>query len=98
MLAQPFAERHICAPVAVEVEIFFHNKSAHLRLLRFDIVGVDAVIADLRVRHGDDLPGVRRIGQDLLIPGNTRVETDLSRNLPFRSEILSGEDGAVFKC
>ena len=34
---------------------------------RFFILGVDAVVADVRVREGDDLAGVGRIGQDFLV-------------------------------
>ena len=45
---------------------------------RFDILGVGTGVADVRKGKGDDLPGVRRIGQYLLVPGDGRIETNLA--------------------
>ena len=42
------------------------------------VVGVDAVVADVRVGEGDDLPGVRRIGDDLLVARQRGVEHQLA--------------------
>ena len=39
---------------------------------------VIAVVADLRARHRDDLTGIGRIGEDLLVAGHARVEHDLA--------------------
>ena len=41
---------------------------------RLEILGVRAVVADVRVGERDDLPGVRRVGDDLLVAGHHRVE------------------------
>ena len=39
---------------------------------------VDAVVADVRVGEGDDLAGVGRVGDDLLVAGQHGVEHDLA--------------------
>ena len=42
----------------------------------FDVFPVGSDIADMGEREGDDLPGVRRVGQDLLVAGDRSIETD----------------------
>ena len=49
-----------------------------------EVGGVDAVVADVRVGERDDLPGVRRVGDDLLVAGQRRVEHDLAAGDPAR--------------
>ena len=44
------------------------------------VVGVDAVVADVRIRERDDLARVRRVGDDLLVARHRRVEHDLAGN------------------
>ena len=43
---------------------------------------VDAVVADVGVGEGDDLPGVGRVGDDLLVAGEDGVEHDLAGGHP----------------
>ena len=49
---------------------------------RFVVVAVDAVVADVRIRERDDLPRVRRVGDDLLVADERGVEHDLARDHP----------------
>src|SRR2546430_2766160 len=67
-------ERRFRTPVAGDRRFFADDKAGHLRRARLDVIGRHAVIADFRARHRDDLAGIRRIRQDLLIPGHARVE------------------------
>ena len=53
-----------------------HASRSEARALQILVVGAD--IADMREGEGDDLPGIRRVGQDLLIAGHRRVEADLA--------------------
>jgi len=62
-----------------------------------DVDRVDARVADERVGHGDDLPAVRCVGQDLLVAGHRRVEADLAVGGERRAERLAAPDAAVFK-
>ena len=45
---------------------------------RLHVFGVGADIADMREGEGDDLPGIRRVGQDLLIAGHRGIEANLA--------------------
>ena len=58
---------------------------------RFDVLAVDARVADVRVRERDELPAVRRVGEDLLVPGDGGVEDDLAHGAGTRA------DGAAVK-
>ena len=51
----------------------------------------------MREGEGDDLPGIGRVGQDLLIAGHRRVEADLADRDAGRARALSLDDGAVGK-
>ena len=63
----------------------------------FDVLLVGADIADVREGEGDDLSGVGRIGQDLLVTGHRGVETDLAHGVAGRAETDAFEHGAVGK-
>ena len=43
------------------------DDAATERAARFEVGGVDAVVADVRVGEGDDLAGVGGVGDDLLV-------------------------------
>ena len=51
--------------------------TAHTRQ-RLEVGGVDPVVADVRVRERDDLPGIARVAEYLLVAAQRRVEHDLS--------------------
>ena len=61
------------------------------------VLGVGADIADMGKGEGDDLPGIRRIGQDLLIAGHGGVEAHLADRDADRARALAFEHGAVGK-
>ena len=61
---------------------------------RLVVVGVHAVVADVGIGEGDDLPGVGRIGDDLLVPGQHRVEDGLPGGHPALGE---GTDGLTLE-
>ena len=58
---------------------------------------VDPVIADQRIRHGDDLAAIGRIGQDFLITGHGGVEAGLPGCGDGRSEPGSLKHPAIFQ-
>jgi hypothetical protein len=64
---------------------------------RLSIFVVDAVVADQRIRHHYVLPGVGRIGEDLLIPGHGGIEDDLSQRRPWSPETVAVETAAVLE-
>ena len=74
------------------------EKHAGVRLVRIHVLLVDAVVANERIGHGDDLPLVRRVGQDFLIPRHGCVETNLPGDRRGSAERLPLENGAVLQC
>ena len=74
-----------------------HDEAGHLRPCRLHILRVGAVVADERVGHGYELPGVGRIGENLLIAGHGRVEDDFADGDPGVTEWKSVEAPPVFK-
>ena len=73
------------------------NEALHLRMGRLFIFRVDAVVADQRISHGDDLSLVGRIGQDLLVAGHAGVENDFAEGFVVRSKAAAGEDCSIFQ-
>jgi len=49
----------------------------------------------MRKGEGDELPGIGRIGENLLIAGHRGVEADLADRLAFRAEAKTLQHGAV---
>ena len=62
---------------------------------RLDVVLVGADIADVREGEGDDLPGIGRIGEDLLVAGHRGVEADLADRVAGGAEAKAFQHGAV---
>ena len=58
---------------------------------------VDAVIADQRIGHRDDLTAIRRIGQHLLITGHRGVETNFADLRALRAKGFAFENATVFE-
>ena len=52
----------------------------------FDVLGVDAVVADVRIGQRDDLPAVARVGQDFLVAGERGVEHHLADRRAGRAD------------
>ena len=75
-------QAHVRPVVGIERRQLLDDKPRHVRLAALDVLPVDAVVADQRVGHRDDLPLVGRIGQDLLVAGHRRVEDDFAFGVP----------------
>src|SRR5256712_3993141 len=73
----------------------FDDEPVDPRPPRLLVLLVDAVVADHRVGHRDDLPSIRRIGQDLLIPLHGGIEDDLTRGFSLRAERPAPERAPV---
>ncbi len=62
---------------------------------RFDVFVVGSDISDMGKCEGDELPGIGRIGEDLLVTGHRRVEADFADRLAFRAEAEAFQHGAI---
>ena len=56
-----------------------------------------AVVADFGAGHRDNLPGVGRVREDLLVPRQPGVEHDFAGRGPFRADGRALEPGAIFQ-
>ena len=84
-------------PVAPAARQLADDDAAAERPAALVVVLVDAVVADVRVREGDDLPGIGRIGDHLLVARQHGVEHDLAgrRTVDVGADPLALERGAV---
>ena len=98
VLLQPIAKARGRPPVAVEIKILPDNKSGNLRLHRLKVVKIDAVVSDKRIRHRHDLSGVRRVGENLLVTGDTRIKNNLAGNFSLGAKIFARKNCSVLEC
>src|SRR5256885_6076230 len=74
---------------------FLDDEAVGPRAVRLDVLFVDAVVADHRVRHGHDLAAIRRIREDLLVSRHGRIEDDFTAGFPGGAEGAAAEDAPV---
>ena len=87
----------IRSKIAESGGIFFDHEARHVRPIRFYVLAIHAVVADLRRGHGDDLSAIGRIGEDFLVPRDRRVENDFAGPCARRSESPALEDTSIFE-
>ena len=85
------------APVAGNRRHAAHDEGFEKRLSGLDVFGIDSGIADQRIRHRDDLTGVGRIRQDLLITRHRSVENDFANGFAFKAVSLAAKNTSVFE-
>ena len=68
-----------------------------MNALGLDVLGIDARVADVGIGQRDNLPTITGVGQDLLVPGEGRVENDLSHGGADGTDGSPFEDGSVCK-
>ena len=86
------------APIGRDAAELADDETTHLNLIRFRILGIDAVVPDLGIGHGHDLSSVGGIGQNFLITGHGGVKTNLAGGGAIVSKGGSLESPPVFKC
>lgn len=92
---QKFRQRLLHAPVAGARRKVSNYEACRVRERRLHVVGIGTDVADMRIREGDDLFGVGRVGKDFLIPGESSIENDLSRGLAGRTDRAAAEESSV---
>ncbi len=84
-------------PVGGVLGEFTGDEAFNVRVGGFVVGGVGAVVADLRIGEDDNLAGVGRIGEDLLITGQRCIENDLSAAFALGAVAFAPEDAPVFE-
>ncbi len=72
-----------------------HHQACGMDAFRFDVLDIDAGVADVRVGQGDDLPGIRRVGEDFLIAGECGVEHHFTARDAIGADRLAAKNRAV---
>src|SRR4026209_2825546 len=75
--AQELLETALGAPVTDDRREVANDETGRVSLRGFEVVGILAEGADVRIRQRDDLTVVRRVRQDLLIARHGGVENEL---------------------
>jgi hypothetical protein len=92
---QPVIERLDRAPVGGVGDVAADDHTSGSRRDRLDIFEIGADISDMRKCEGDDLPGVRRIGDDLLVAGHRGIEADFADRMAGGPDAFAPENRAV---
>ena len=74
---------------------FAHDQGRQAGTCAFDVILVDAGVADVGRGHADHLPLIGRIRDHLLVSGQAGVEHHLPHCHRLRAKPLAGEHGAV---
>ncbi|MNN22188.1 hypothetical protein D3C81_1355370 [compost metagenome] len=61
----------------------------------FDILRIDTVVADMRIRQRDDLPRIARVGEDFLVTGDGGVEHHFTDGMAGSANGIATKDRAV---
>ena len=85
------------APVRRPARGVAHHVAGHPDPRRLVVLVVHAGVADVRRRHDDDLPVVRRVGERLLVAGHAGVEDDLAQRRALGAVGAAGEGPAVLE-
>ena len=98
LLDQVMREGLFGAVVARDAAILAHDEASDVRLRGLAILPVDPHVSDHRIRHGDDLATVARIGQDLLVARQRGIEDDFAVLLAIGTDRYPFVDRSVFQC
>ena len=85
------AERLRRTPARMQRRQIADHETGSVDASGFHVLRRGAVVANMGIRQGHDLTGVRRVGQDFLIAGHGRVEHD------FTDRLAIGANGNTFK-
>ena len=94
---QVLAECHGLAEVGGHQRQVFDDETGRMHFVSFNVLGVDAVVADMRVGQGDDLLAVARVCEDFLVAGHGGVEHHFSNCGARGSYGISNKHRAVCK-
>ena len=98
---QPLVEIAACAIVRRAGDVGLEHRADRAvprgRRQIFVVLVIGADIADMREGEGDDLAGIGRVGEDLLVAGQRRVEADFGDGTSGGAEAATLDDRTVGK-
>ena len=96
IFAEVVVEALLAPPVARLREVA-DDEAGEEEPATLNVLGVDAVVADLRSGENDELPGVGGIGQNLLVARHASVEDHFAQRILPRAERDAVEDRPVIQ-
>ncbi len=97
-LDQELLERMARAPARMQERQVADDEARGVDGIGLEVLGRDAGIADVRVGQRDDLAGIGRVGQDLLVARHRGVEHDLAGRDAGRPDGNTPKHRAVLEC
>src|SRR5215471_2510295 len=97
MLREVLVERFGRPPVAWNRRHALDDECFQERFAGFDIFGIDAGVADQRIRHRDDLTGVGGVCQDLLITRHGCIENDFAYGFTFKAVSVAPKNAPILE-
>jgi hypothetical protein len=83
------------AEVAGQQRQVLDDEASGMDLVGFDVLRIDAIVADVRIREGHDLLAVARVGEDFLVAGHRGVEHHFADGGAGGSDRIADKDRAV---
>lgn len=91
-------ERISGSPVANDRAKLSDDKPAHLWELALFVKGINPVVANFGVSHGDDLATIGGVGENFLVTGHGGIEADLANDRSLSAKSYALENAAIFEC
>jgi hypothetical protein len=88
-------ERLAQAEVAGQQRQILDDQARGMDLVGFDVLGVDAIVADVRVRERHELLAVAGVGEDFLVAGHRGVEHHFADGGAGGTDRIADKDRAV---
>ena len=85
------------APVASTARQVANDQAGGVDGAGFEVFGIGAGVADVRIGQRDDLPAVRRVGEDFLVAGHGGVEHHLAGRVALGADGTAVKHSAVFE-
>src|SRR5690242_5179556 len=84
-------------PIARNRAELSDHQALDVRPVGLVVVGIRAVVADLRIGQHNDLAGVGRVGEYLLVSSDGGIEDDLAIALAFGAAAFADEYSSIFQ-
>jgi len=92
---QVLGQRGLAAEIGCCQRQVLDDQAGGLHTVRFGILAAGAIVADVRVRQGDDLLAITGVGQDFLVAGHRGVEDNFANAGAGGANGISDMDRAV---
>ena len=97
MTYQIVVERFLHPPVLGTQGQITDDQTRHKIGMGFNIFGITAGVADMRIGQCDNLAAIGRVTQDFLITGHRRIEDKLATTDTLSTNGMTAKNGSIGK-